>query len=74
VRSYCERLENVSASAESTVDQHGNVPSDGLDDFRQDIHRAAPRLGRSPPMIRNNNAIDAMFAREDRIVGRIDTL
>src|SRR5262245_64592569 len=74
LRAERERLEHVAAAPEPAVDEHANPPLHRGHHLGQTLDRRAPALLRAAPVIRHDDAVDAVSHGELRVLPGLDTL
>src|SRR4051794_21883110 len=67
-----QRLEDLGAAAEASVDQDGEVAADGVDHFGEDVDGAATGLGGASAVVRDDHAVGAVLAGEDGVLRGVD--
>src|SRR5271166_3128628 len=67
-------LEDVGAPPNSPVNEHRNPIADFVDDFGKSLDGRSSCFGGSASVIRNQNAVQAMFDAEARVLPRINAL
>src|SRR5262249_53642487 len=73
-RTQCECLENIGATAEAAVDQHGNAAVDRCDDLGQHFESAYAGVECATAVVRDDDSIGACFRSENSIFGRKNSL
>src|SRR5690348_15616384 len=67
-------LDDIGASAESSVDDDLRAPTHGVHHLLQNVDRSSPVIELPATMIGDVDAVDAVLAGDDRILGRLDAL
>ena len=63
-----DRLDDVGAAAEAAVDNDGGAAGDGVDDFRQHLHRAAAVIELPAAVIGDVDELNAVIERNFRVL------
>src|SRR5216683_383604 len=69
-----DRLDDIGAAGDRTVDHHPGSAADRLDDLRQYLDRADALVELAPAMVRHVDAIDPVLDRDPGILGGGDAL
>src|SRR6185436_19312514 len=73
-RAVRQRLVDVGSVAEAAIHEDRNPPAHRLDDFGQALDGRTQRFGGTPAVVRDDDAVGAMFDREPRVFGAVETL
>src|SRR3989442_2147571 len=73
-RSERQRLEDVSPSADASIQVDFRPPGYSSHDVREDVQRSERRIELSPTMVRHDDARDAVLGRELRVLRGHDAL
>src|SRR5690349_6750979 len=69
-----ESFVNIRTAPEAAIDKHRDLRSGSIDHFGDRFDGAAPGFGGAPTVVGDDNAIDAVLARQPRVLARIQPL